>query len=386
MEAFRKNLHAGLEIAMKIVIVRSCLETLTPRAFKNAGALAAEEGYEVTVLAWDREAKNPKSEVRDGYQARRFRFKAPYGLTVLLYLPVWWCFEFLWLMSHRWDVVHAMDFDTAPPAVLAAGLKRKPVIYELADVYEDMMPLPRMIRRFSIAIDKIFMRLAKAMIISDEARVTELSGIPNDNITVIYNSPPDLLGEMGASPQKSDQFTLFYSGTLHEERQSNLDKVARAIRSIDGVRLVIAGYGEQVGETERWASGAPGKVQFIGRIEYAEALEKTLASDLVISLYSPVLLNTRYASANKVFEAMMCGKPVLLSGGTAMAEMIEKENCGLVIDAGSVEEIKEAIIKLKEDPELRQKLGTNGRRAYEQQYSWEIMRQRLLGLYKGMMK
>ncbi len=53
---------------MKIVIIRSCLETLTPRATKNAEALASG-GHEVTVLAWDRENTSPKREKRDGYQA-----------------------------------------------------------------------------------------------------------------------------------------------------------------------------------------------------------------------------------------------------------------------------------------------------------------------------
>ncbi len=334
------------------------------------------------VLAWDRETKSPKLEVKDGYQARRFRFKAPYGPKVLLYLPVWWCFEFLWLMSHRWDVVHAMDLDTVPPAMLAAKLKRKPIIYELADVYEDMIPLPPFLRRISVTIDKIFIRLAKAIILSDAARVKELDGIPNKNVIVINNSPPDLTRELKDSNRAIGQFTLFYSGTLHEERQSNLDKVARAIRDLDGVNLIIAGYGNQVGEVEKWASEEPGKVQFAGKIDYTEALERTMAADLIVSIYDPVVLNTRYASANKLFEAMMCGKPILMSKGTAMSDIVEKENSGLLVDSRNVEEIKEAIIKLKEDSELCQQLGANGRKAYEQRYSWETMRQRLLKLYR----
>lgn len=365
---------------MKIVIARSCLETLTPRAFKNAQMLASE-GYEVTVLAWDREAKNPKSEGKDGYQARRFKFRAPYGPKVLLYVPVWWCFEFLWLMRNHWDVVHAMDFDTAPPAVLAAKIKRKPVLYELADVYEDMIPLPPLLRRVSVYIDKLFMRTANAVIVSDEARIRELDGIPNANIIVIYNSPPDLLRGTGAPSRTSGKFTIFYSGMLRRDRQSNLDKVARAIRDIDGVRLIIAGYGSQVEEMEQLVSEAPSKVQLAGRVSYTEALERTMTADLIISLYEPVLLNTRYASANKLFEAMMCGKPILVSKGTAMTAIVEKENCGLVVDSGNIEEIKEAIERLKEDPGLCQQLGANGRRAYEQQYNWETMQERLLALY-----
>ena len=59
-----------------------------------------------------------------------------------------------------------------------------------------------------------------------------------------------------------------------------------------------------------------------------------------------------------------------------------EENCGLVVDANNVEEIKEAILKLRDNPKLCAELGANARRAYEERYSWEIMEQRLLALYR----
>ncbi len=67
-----------------------------------------------------------------------------------------------------------------------------------------------------------------------------------------------------------------------------------------------------------------------------------------------------------------------------MADMVEKENCGLVVDSNSVDEIRKAIVRLKESFELCRQLGANGRRAYEQKYNREIMEQRLLTLYRSM--
>ena len=57
-------------------------------------------------------------------------------------------------------------------------------------------------------------------------------------------------------------------------------------------------------------------------------------------------------------------------------------NCGLVVDANNNEEIKEAIIKLRDNPELCEELGANARKAYEERYSWEIMERRLVDLYR----
>ncbi len=79
---------------------------------------------------------------------------------------------------------------------------------------------------------------------------------------------------------------------------------------------------------------------------------------------------------------MMANKPILVSKGTTMADIVERENCGLIVDCNSVDEIKKAIVRLKDSPELCRQLGANGRRAYEQKYNWEIMEQRLLSLYQ----
>jgi glycosyltransferase involved in cell wall biosynthesis len=78
---------------------------------------------------------------------------------------------------------------------------------------------------------------------------------------------------------------------------------------------------------------------------------------------------------------MMCSKPILVNEGTSMADIVREEKCGLVVPYGDITAIRDAILLLKNDPELARQLGANGRRAYEQKYSWKIMEDRLLGLY-----
>jgi glycosyltransferase involved in cell wall biosynthesis len=123
-------------------------------------------------------------------------------------------------------------------------------------------------------------------------------------------------------------------------------------------------------------------VTFIGTIPYDEVIRRTLQSDLLFALYDPNVPNNRYASPNKLFEAMMCGKPILVSDGTAMAEIVREEECGLVVPYGDVDAIKHAILTLKNDPALCRRLGENGRRAYETKYNWKIMEERLLEIYR----
>jgi glycosyltransferase involved in cell wall biosynthesis len=92
----------------------------------------------------------------------------------------------------------------------------------------------------------------------------------------------------------------------------------------------------------------------------------------------------KYICGSKILEAMMCGRPILVNEGTSTANKVLEENCGLVVDANNIEEIKKAIIRLRDTPELCEELGANARKAYEERYSWGIMEKRLLDLYRGL--
>ena len=77
----------------------------------------------------------------------------------------------------------------------------------------------------------------------------------------------------------------------------------------------------------------------------------------------------------------MCAKPIIVSDGSAMSVIVRKEDCGLVVPWGDVAALKEALLKLKNVPDLRRTLGENGRRAYDERYGWPIMEKRLLKAY-----
>ena len=81
---------------------------------------------------------------------------------------------------------------------------------------------------------------------------------------------------------------------------------------------------------------------------------------------------------------MMLGKPIIVNEGTSATDKVREENCGLVVPYGDIDALRDAVLKLKNNPQLRKELGENGRRAYETKYSWNIMEKRLLDLYKSL--
>lgn len=367
----------------RAVLIQTNLLDRDPRLTKEIDTLK-RGGYAVTLLCWDRDCKGAHFKqhgVGDSYREIRLRLKAPYGVRILPFLPMWWCFVFCRLMLAKWDMAHAINLDSIIPTLIVSKIKRKHVIYEMFDTYEDEVALPRWLRTILVHIDKLFMRLADAVAIVDESRINELDGIPNDNVVVIYNSPHDILVKSDILEQRRNSiFTIFYAGLLTKGR--SLDKVIMAIQNVEDVKLIIAGYGDFIKKIKKEASQSPEKVQFIGQIAHTEVLKQTLTAQVLFSLYDASIRLHRFASSNKLFEAMMCRKPILVSEGTTMADIVRKCNCGIVVNCRDVTQIRSAIVKLKDNPELCRQLGANGRKAYEQRYNWKIMEQRLLALYQ----
>jgi glycosyltransferase involved in cell wall biosynthesis len=369
-------------MSKKIVFIKSNSLDIDVRVPKETRILR-ENYFNITFLGWNRELRKTGSKITDSSKINQvlMNLKAPYGKKIILYIPIWWFFEFFWLISHRWDIVHVVNLDSLLPAFLVAKIKNKKIIYEILDTYEDLNIIPKLLRDFIISIDKIFMKNSDIVILVDENQIQEFNGIPNNNAIVLYDSPPDLFTKDKIKNEKWEEFTLFYAGVLFKERNLNIEKIIQAVQEIDNVQLIIAGYGNLVDDIKYYSSLTPNKIKYIGILSNVKAMEMCAEATLMFQLREPTVLINKYICGSTLLNAMMCGTPILVNKGTSTAEKVLNENCGLVINANNVEEIKNAIIKLRDDSELRTELGKNGRRAYVNKYNWEIMENKLLDIY-----
>lgn len=372
----------------KVIMVRSQPVNPDVRIEKEAKTLSTA-GFDVIILGWGKSGrKSVRLEKRSGYLIRRFRLRAPWGKKVVFVLPFWWIFETGWLLKHQWDIVHAADFDTLVPALIAAKLKRKYIIYDIFDYYAESTPMPHFLRAILGRLDRYLMNFVDKIIVVDPSRLKQIGRENDSTVAVIFNSPSDhlttkKLSNKDTPKDNSGYFTIFYAGVLPVDR--DIISVIYGSMEFNDVYVEIAGYGYQETVIKKICSKYP-RSQFIGTITYETVIEKTLQADLLFALYDPKIPNNRYASPNKLFEAMMCGKPILVSDDTAMADIVKEENCGLVVPYGDIEAIKCAINKLKGDPDLCKSLGRNGRKAYEEKYNWKLMEGRLMEIYNDFTK
>jgi glycosyltransferase involved in cell wall biosynthesis len=368
-------------------VIMICAHTLDrhTRLTKLIKTLNNNNNYLVTYLGWDRDLRPPRSEKKDAEIYQRellLRLKSHLGTKSVIFLPIWWIYVFVQLIINSWDIAHVAGFISIPPVIVAAKIKNKIVIYEVMDTFADLFILPSILRNILIKLDKLFMHYSSVVILADEEQIEEYGGI-SASYEVMYDSP-NISTKIYLDHPRNDIFTLFFAGFLNSSKALNLDKIFLAIDSIDGVKLIIAGYGDLVEEIKKWVNKMPEKIEFLGEISYSEVLERSCQADLLFVLRDTIVLENKYICGSKMLEAMMCSTPIIVNKGTSTAKKVLKANCGLVVDASNIIDISNAIVKLRDDPLLCKRLGSNGRNAYDEQYSWEIMGQKLLDLYRGL--
>jgi len=76
-------------------------------------------------------------------------------------------------------------------------------------------------------------------------------------------------------------------------------------------------------------------------------------------------------SPMKPLEALAMEKAVVVSGVRALAEIIEHESTGLVFEKGNIQSLADALERLIQDPNLRRRLGNNGRKWVADMRTWQ---------------
>ena len=374
---------------MKILMTLANPFTHDPRVYNEALSLI-KAGHKVTVLAWDRENKNTPFEIKEGINIVRSYNTKFMNLAKhdIFKMQLWWKKGYKdalkLLKDKEFDVIHSHDLSS-----LSIGVKLKkklglPLIYDAHEIFGYMIVnnVPKIFSNAAFSTEKKWVKHVDQIITVNEPLSDYFKSISDKPITIVMNCKP-LQGTSYIAPC-NDKFTLLYLGSLDKNRF--LLEIVDVVSEITGVHCIIGGKGkpEYVNILKEKCSNAP-NVDFLGLIPINDVLPMTKKADVIISMTSPYDLNCSRASANKQFEAMACGRPIICTKGTYPGELTEKEKCGLLTEYDK-ESLKKIIIKLRDDPNLCEELGKNSLKAAIKEYNWEKQEEKLIKLYKEIEK
>jgi glycosyltransferase involved in cell wall biosynthesis len=363
------------------------------RVYAEATSLL-KAGYEVTVIAWDREGQNPSRQDLDGIEVVRLRARL---------LPKQYHFgSFLWVefnlllwqrqaysqalilnREKRFDVIHCHDFDTL---AIGTRLKRKlglPLVYDAHEVYGYTMTriFPHRIANIFLWLEKRLIRRVDRIINVCEPQKRYFERITDKPISLIMNCKPLQSLEYQA-PDNQGDFTLLYIGGLHQGRAVLM--LVQAVRGLPGVQCIIRGTGRpNYVQALKEECSRTSNVTFSGRVPFEEVIPMTKKTNVSFCMLNPADPNSVIGMPNKLYEAMVCGRPLICTKGTYSGEVTEQEEAGLVVEY-SEQALREAIIKLRDNPGLRERLGRSALKAAIDKYNWQKQEEKLIELYKSL--
>lgn len=260
---------------------------------------------------------------------------------------------------------------------LMARLARRPYLLHVHGAEFDRfyhLECGPMRRRF---VRYIFARAALILALSEQWRAELRRICPRTPIEIVPNAV-SLPGVDPRPPARTDVETILFLGELGRRKGTYdlLTAFARLAARRPRMRLVCAGDGDVEGARAAAASlGLADRVECPGWLS-ADRRDAALARATIFALPS-------YAEGMPMalLDAMSWGIPVVTTTVGGIPQVVRHELNGLLVTAGDVDAIHEALLRLAEDGSLRERLGRAARATIERDFSLDAALERLGGVY-----
>ncbi|HEV2887693.1 MAG TPA: glycosyltransferase family 4 protein, partial [Jatrophihabitans sp.] len=308
----------------------------------------------------------------------------------------------------RPDVIHAHDWLVAQTARTLREVTGSPVVVTVHATEHGRQqgwlsePVPRAIH----SAERWLCRDAAAVIACSRfmaAQVSEVFDLEPGRVRVIGNGVDALSATesrleldtdaaaadvgAGAGPSQARTYSgrplLVFAGRLvHEKGLQELIKALPLLRQeLPGVRLVVAGAGQQLADQQDRAARyrVEDLIDWAGFLGAAELAGLLAAADLVVvpSLYEPFGM--------VALEAQLAGTPVAVSDTGGLAELVEAGRTGLRFAPESPAAIAAAVRDVVGDPAAARRRAALAQRRARQEFGWAAVAARTAEVYAGVL-
>lgn len=218
--------------------------------------------------------------------------------------------------------------------------------------------------------------------------IAEECGIEKERIKIIPNLlAPDQFSR--GKKERSREVKVLCVGRL--ERTKGVAMLEMAIPAIlkkaPGLKFVMIGDDSLDENGISWAGrlkdhfkaeGIQAQVLILGGVDRETLMDWYERADMAVV---PSLLYESFSYT--CAQAMAAGIPVVASRIGGIPETLDQGRCGILIEPGQVPELTQAVLRLAEDPPMRERMGNAGFERAKNNFAPELIAERMLQMITG---
>lgn len=288
----------------------------------------------------------------------------------------------------RPDVVYVRGHFASLPTVIWAKLRRVPVVIEVNGPATDVLsswPGARAVLPLIRASSMLQLRLS-TLAIAVTAELCESSRAAGAKRCHVVPNGADvnLFAPSATTAHMLPPAFASFTGTL-----ATWQGINSLLEAMDcptwppGISLVVIGDGVLT-ELVRAKAGVDSRVAYLGRLAPRDVGGIVAKSLCAIAPTSARLRARTGVVPLKLFEAMACGVPVIVSDLPGQADIVSQYGCGLVVPSDDPSAIASAVATLAGDIEQARLMGERGRAAAVAEFSWDAAADRTHDVLVGL--
>lgn len=372
--------HTSPLAGRRIAHVSSAHPCTDNRVHYREAQTLAEAGAEVHLVACADDCSSMQSDVIVHQMVRYGRAKRP---TVGVVRAV------RTALATDAEVLHLHDPElaTAIPWIKRAG---RLVIF---DAHEDLPEqvlgkeyIPAVMRKPVSKIARMIVRLAGTadLVVAATSRIA--STYPKHKVVTVKNYPRLRVEEETSLPINDRPRRIAYIGALSAVRGSHEMISALGCSEFpEDWRLTMAGSGLQELFSTMEKNAGWSRVDYRGRVSPDEARDILLGSRVGILPFSDIP-GHRDALPTKMFEYFAAGIPVIASDFPLWREIVEKRQCGLLVDQADPRDIARAVKFYAQHPKVLEEHSRNARKAATAELNWDSQGEVLVEAYSRLLR
>lgn len=185
--------------------------------------------------------------------------------------------------------------------------------------------------------------------------------------------------------RESKNINLLFVGRVEKAKGVTylIDSIQRIIKEKSNIKLTIIGEGNDFNYYKNLINklNLKDNIQFEGHKNQRELVNYYYNADIF------VLPSIEIEGFGLVLlESLACKTPVITTDIVGIANVIKKNNCGIVVKPKDSQALADAILRLLNNPKLAKQMGENGRKLVESKYNWVSINSKIESIYEDILK